>query len=116
MKPIIETVKNKKISVTIHYIFKANFNDSFFLEEFEIDIASLNRDELTWFDPYNGRNSLSDTRTAISYCSDDRLTVLEKTNGVIREISEESIYDCIISEDYDDSMLIASHIRLKYGN
>ena len=110
-KPIIETAKVKRLLVTIQYVFKANFNDSYWLEQIEIDPDALDREQLTWFDPYNGRSKQGNTLVAVKYCSDDKLVLLKNETGVISEETAEGVSECILCEDYDQSMLLASHIR-----
>lgn len=112
-KPTINTSKIKKISITIQYVFRANFNDTYFLDNIIINLDELNKDELTWFDPFYGRSKLNNTTIAIAYCSDDEFIVLEKKNDIINKATTKSYMDYIVCEDYDESMLLASHITLR---
>lgn len=111
LKPIITTTKGY-ISVNILNVFKCNFNDTYYLESLKIDINTLDKDNLTWFDPFNGRSKINDTMVAIKYCSDTEFIILEKKNNIIKESKTEKHMDYIICEEYNDSMLLASHIRL----
>jgi len=112
-KPIIQTTKIKSLSVVVQYVFRASFNDTYWLEEKIINLDDLDRDKLTWFDPYNGRSNIGDTLVSLSYCSDDKFIILEKRNGVIKEITTENYLTCIICEDFDDDKLLAAHINIK---
>ena len=111
-KPMIRTAQGKHLKVTIQYVFKASFNDTYWLEEKCISLDTLDREALTWFDPFNGRSKNNDIEVAVAYCSEDTLILLEKQNGVIRENKAKWPTECIICEDYDDSMLLAAHIGL----
>ena len=112
-KPIIKTKKVKSIKVTIQYVFRANFNDTYWLEEIIIDLNELKeKQELVWFDPFNGRSKENNTLVAISYASDDKFVILEKTNDTIAEKEIKRASEYILCEDYDKSMLIASHAML----
>lgn len=113
-KPIIETKKIKSLLVTIQHVFKANFNDTYWLEEIIINLDELNKEKLTWFDPYNGRSKINNTLVAVAYVSDEKFIILEKKDNVIKEKVREKYSDCIICEDFDESLLLASHIRLNY--
>ena len=113
-KPIIETNKVKKLLVTVQNVFRANFNDTYWLEERVIELDELDRENLTWFDPYFGRSNVNDTLIAIAYCSDEKLIILEKRNDTIKEVSTSKISDCIFCEDFNEYMMLASHIRMKY--
>lgn len=112
--PIIEAVKVKKLLVTVQNVFRASFNDTYWLEEKIIELDEIDRDNLTWFDPYLGRSKINDTLIAIVYCSDEKLIILEKRNDTIKEVVASEISDCIFCEDYNEYMLLASHIRMKY--
>lgn len=113
-KPIIEVKKVKKLLVTVQNVFRANFNDTYWLEEKIIVLDEIDRDNLTWFDPYLGRSNINDTLIAISYCSDEKLIILEKRNDTIKEVVASGISDCIFCEDFNEYMMLASHIRMKY--
>ena len=110
IKPIIETVKIKKIRIVIQYVFRASFNDTYWLEEKTINLNELDREKLTWFDPYNGRSNINDTLIAIYYCSDEKMIVLEKRGDKIKENEVKSPYEHILCEDFDDSKMLAAHI------
>ena len=111
-KPIIETKKVNSIIVTIQHVFRANFNDTYWLEEIIINLDELDKDKLTWFDPFKGRSKINDTLVAIKYVSDDKFIILKNKANVITEIEKENYFDCIICEDFDRSVMLASHIRL----
>ena len=78
-----------------------------------IDLKTLNKDELTWFDPYNGKGNINDTLAAVAYCSDEKFIILEKRGETIKEIETKRPMECIFCEDYNESMMLAAHIRLK---
>lgn len=109
-KPVIETVKVKKIRITVQYVFRANFNDTYWLEENTINLDELDRNNLTWFDPYNGRSNINNTLIAIAYCSDEKMIVLEKCGDKIKENEIKYPYEHILCEDFNDSMMLAAHI------
>lgn len=111
-QPIIETVNVKNISIVIQNVFKANFNDTYWLEEVKIDLDTLDRDALTWFDPFHGRSNHNQITVAIAYCSDEKFVILEKNGDNIKEYETKSPFECIISEDHNDSMLLAAHLHL----
>ena len=89
-KPIIEIKKRTKLKITVAYVFKANFNDTYWLEEFSIDLNGLkDKTELVWFDPYNGRNQASDVLVAVANASDEKFILLEKRKGEIKRFETE---------------------------
>ncbi len=110
-RPIIEAVKVKSLLLTVQYVFTANFNDTYWLEEKRIMLDELDKDALRWFDPYNGRNQNGSVQIAIAYCSDDKFTVLQNIDGNITEIETKIPMDCILCENFDEGRLIAVHIR-----
>ena len=112
-KLIIESKKIKKVIVTIQYVFRANFNDTYWLEEMIINLDELDKETLTWFDPYKGRSKINNTLVAIAYVSDEKFIILEKKDNVISEHEKEIYLDYIACEDYDSSVLLASHIRIR---
>jgi hypothetical protein len=110
---IINTNKFKKIHITIQYVFRANFNDTYWLEEIEINLDELNKEKLQWFDPYNKRSKINNTLVAIKYVSNDNFIIYEKKDDKIIEHDTINYSDCIIVEDYDNSKLLAAHLRVK---
>ena len=113
IKPTIEAEKVKRLRITVVRVFKASFNDTYWIEEFCINLDSLDKEELTWFDPYNGKSKKNTTRVAVAYCSDERIKILEKSGDEIKEQESQSGIDCIVSEDYDENTFIAAHISMQ---
>ncbi len=112
-KPTFETSKAKSLSITIEYVFRGGFNDTYWLEERTINIDELDKESLTWFDPFNGKNKLSTILVALAYCSDERFVILEKVGDKVKEHEVKVPFSFIACEDYDESKLIAAHIKLK---
>lgn len=111
-KPIINVTKDRCVRITVMNVFTANFNDTYYLKTVVIDLETLDKDRLTWFDPYCGRSKIGDTSVAIAACSDDQLVLLEKRDGKIEEHKSKACFDCIFSEKASPDMLLASHITL----
>ena len=113
-KPILKAKKASCLSVTVQYVFKANFNDTYYLDNRIIGIDELDKTRLMWFDPFLGKSCHNDITVAIAYVSDKKLVVLEKQNGEIKK-SESAVFpECIVCEDHDEAKLLAAHITLKY--
>ena len=110
---IINTSKKRTVKVVIQYVFRANFNDTYWLEEKTINLNELDREKLTWFDPYNGKSKQNATRVAVSYCSDEKIVILEESDGDTKEQTSERGIDCVVSEDYDENTFIAAHISMQ---
>ena len=106
------TYQKINVEITVEYAFRANFNDSYYLETFNTSLNDIDKEELKWIDPYNGRSKLSNTSIAIKDCSDAEYTILENIDGVIRETKTPLHSSYICSEDYDKSMLLAAHIKI----
>ena len=88
------------------------FNDSYLLDTLIIELDKVDKEQLTWFDPYLGRSKINDTMVAFAYCSDEVFIVLSKKNGHIVEEEHELYLDHTECEDYDASLLLASHISV----
>ena len=113
-KVTIKTERIKKIVCVVEYVFKANFNDTYYLDEIVMDLESIKEDgELFYFDPYMGKSKISDTMVAISYVDDNEYTILVKKNGVISKESNTCFLGFTISEPFDDSMFLAAHIHFR---
>ena len=112
-KPILDSADGDKLVITVEYVFRANFNDSYYLETHEIDINTLSRDELYWFDPYFGRSKIGTSRVALVEYSKENFTFIENEGGKVREQKLEPYMTFIVCEDYDSSMLLAAHIRIE---
>ena len=113
IKPRIDCNDGDKLVITVEYVFRANFNDSYYLETHEIDIDSLSHDELYWFDPYFGRSKIGTSRVALVEYSKENFTFIEKNSEKTKEQRLDPYMTFIVCEDYDDSMLLASHIRIE---
>ena len=112
-KPTIETIRKKRMLITVEYVFKANFNDSYWLEEVSYDFDTLDRENPTWIDPYHGRSKTNSTSFALLYCSDEKLVILKKENGIISKEESSAFFGYTFCEDYDSSMLLAAHINIR---
>lgn len=112
-KPIIEAQNVKSLKISVVRVFKASFNDTYWLEDFTVNLNELQKDELAWFDPYNGRGNKNATRIAVAYCSDEKLVILEKTGDEIKKQESTNGVDAIISEDFDEYTFIAAHISMQ---
>ena len=112
-RPTIEVNKAKRLRICVEYVFRASFNDTYFLEEHTIDLNDLDKNQLTWFDPFCGRNEKNDLTVAVSYCSDNELIVWEKKNGEIKKLPKSRSYTAC--EDFDDSKMLAAHINISWS-
>ncbi|MBQ8432221.1 MAG: hypothetical protein IJX28_04995 [Clostridia bacterium] len=99
--------------ITIQYVFRASFNDTMYLEEKSLPLEELDREQLTWFDPFYGRSNRNEIQVAVAYCSDDKLVLLQKEGDKIQEQEASFGRECILCEDYNESMLLAAHIRVR---
>ena len=113
-KPSFNDAPFDTLTITVQYVFRANFNDSYYLDTYEININELSRDELYWFDPYFGRSKKSTTRVALVACGKEYFTIRADEDGKITEQRLEPYMDFIVCEDYDESMM-AAHIRVGTG-
>ena len=107
------TTEYRFLEMTIENVFRANFNDSYYLETVYVDLDDLDRDEPVWIDPYNGRSKVNDTSIAIISCSDEGYTLLERKGDTVSESKYGILSDHICCEDYDRSTLLASNIRIR---
>jgi hypothetical protein len=112
-KTIIEAKRISKLVISVSYVFKSNFNDTYFLDKSEIDLKDLCKDELVWIDPFLNKVENSNILIALSRCTDDEFVILEKRCDEVKEYEHESYLDHIITLEYDESKFIAAHIRLK---
>lgn len=113
-KPVIEAKKKKGLLMSVQHVFRANFNDTYLLEQKEILFDTLDREKLTWFDPYLGKSKKGDTLVAIAYASDERFVILERQGDRITEKEHDRLSEHIICEDFDRSVLLAAHLRFIY--
>ena len=114
-KPDFENIPFESLHVTVQYVFRANFNDTYFIESHEIKISELPKGELCWFDPYFGRSKKGTTRTALIACGKEYFTIRADEDGKITEQKLEPYMDFIVCEDYDESKMLAAHIRIGTG-
>ena len=112
-KPIIELTQKRYIVINVMHVFRCNFNDTYYLEELKFDLDEVYKDELVWIDPYLGRSKINDSSIAILSCKDEELIILEKKKNTTKEHVIERGYNAILCEDYDKSLLLASHIHLR---
>jgi hypothetical protein len=112
-QPIIETTKRKRISITVEYVFKANFNDTYWLEKSDYNLEELDKENLTWIDPYNGRSKTNSTQIALAYCSDEKFVILKKESGIIKAEEDSVLCGSILCEDYNESMLLSARVDVR---
>ena len=113
--PIFYAAPFDRIIVTVQYVFRANFNDTYLLDSREILLDGLSREELYWFDPFLGRSKNGKVRFALSGCGEDYFKILRLADGDLREEEIDFILDFIECEDYDESKMLAAHIRVGVG-
>ena len=101
----------KYLSLSIEYVFKANFNDSYYYETVYYEIAVLLENK-TWIDPYNGRSRIGDTEISLGGVYEDGFLILERKNGTVTEKKVPLGWDHICAEDFDDSGLLSSRVSL----
>ena len=112
-KPVIYKSEKRNMVINVMHVFRANFNDTYYLEDYTFDLDELYKDELVWFDPYLGRSKINDTKVAISYVSDDNMNVLVDDGKSIKEENVDGLRECILCEDCDESRMLASHISFR---
>ncbi len=109
-KPNISTNKIKSIRISVEYVFRADFNDTYWLDEIIIDIDRIYKDKLSWFDPFCGKSKINDTCVAILEISDEKIVALQRKNGEITKIEAQSYVGITVCEDYDSSRLLSARI------
>ena len=113
-KVVITANKIKKVVCVVQHVYRANFNDTYYLDEVVIDLDSLrNDDELFYFDPFMGRSKINDTMVAISFVSDEEFSIVIKKNNEIKTKTTNSFLDIVLTEPFDDSVFLAAHINLR---
>lgn len=112
-KPSFNDAPFDTLAITVQYVFRANFNDSYYLDTHEINISELPRDGLYWFDPYFGRSKKGTTSVALVACGKEYFTMRADEDGKITEQRLEPYMDFIVCEDYDESMMLAAHITTR---
>jgi hypothetical protein len=112
-KPTFKDAPFSVLHISVQYIFRANFNDAYFLDEYEIPIDTLPRDTLYWFDPYFGKSKRGVTRTALVAYGEDYFTMRSDEDGKITEQRLEPYMDFIVCEDYDETKMLAAHISAR---
>lgn len=114
MNKRITATEYRYLELTVMHVFRANFNDSYYHETIYIDLNDFNGDEPLWIDPYNGRSKTNETLISVEYCSDKEYVILEKNKDTVKASERRAISSLYICcEDYDSSMLLASHINFR---
>ena len=103
----------KYLELTIQHVFKANFNDTYYLETIYCNLDKLTNDKLVWINPYNNKSKINNTFIAIKSYSNYQITILEKIDNKIKEYTYSADFLHICSEDFDKSTILASHIQLR---
>lgn len=109
----VTTERYTKIHISVFLVQRCNFNDERLIESKVISVSDIKDKPLLWLDPYLGKFDTGKVKIAITGISDDKFTLLERRGTEAAERTSESIFkSVIISDDYDSSLLIASHIEL----
>ena len=112
-KITVTTDKYKSIHVSVFHVQRCNFNDERLIESRVIPVSEIKDKPLFWFDPYLGKFDTGKVSVAISDINDETITLLENRGGEIKKHTIEPIFGTfIISDDFDKSCIIASHIQL----
>ena len=101
------------LELTIQYVFRGNFNDSYYLETVYLDLGDVVKEGLVWIDPYQGRSKKGDTKIAIQSCSDKAFVLLRKQGDKTEAFTYPIDYLHICCEDFDDSKMLVSHIHVR---
>ena len=112
-KPMIDLKEKRYLVINVMCVFRANFNDTFYIEDLKFDLDELCKEELVWIDPYLGKSIINKTTIAITHCMDEELRILVNEDGVIKEHIIDRMFECILCEDYDNSKMLSSHISLR---
>ena len=107
---MIQLNKIKGIRVSVEYVFRANFNDTYWLDESVIDIDKIDKDKLSWFDPFYGKSKINDTCVAILEITDEKIAILQNKNGEITKLEAKSYIGITLCESFDSSRLISARI------
>ena len=103
--------KVKTLHISVFSVMKACFNDEMLLDSLDIKIEDIKGKELFWFDPFlkRGRGSVT---VALSEIDSDSFTLLINEGGKIKCEKHELYMTHYITEEYDKSSFIASHIEI----
>jgi len=114
--PATATVTTERytiIRISVFHVQRCNFNDERLIESRTINVADIKDKPLVWLDPYLGKFDTGKVMIAITGISDEKFALLERREAETTERLSESVFkSVIISDDYDSSLLIASHIEL----
>lgn len=97
------------IRLSVYLVYKCNFNDDRLIESLDINVDTLKDKELTWYDLYLNRKKDNNVKIAPVYLERNELYFLENNNGKISVVKKNGFakYYC---ENYDDELLISTHI------
>ena len=102
--------KYKYLKFSVYLVHRCNFNDELLIADEYIELDSLAGRELMWLDPYLNKNKTNEKKVALASVDSARLTLLIKNAGEISEEKSELII--YVTDDYDDTYIISSHISL----
>ena len=94
---------------SVYLVYKCNFNDDRLIESIDINVDTLKDKELTWYDLYLNKKKDNNVKIAPVYLERNELYFLENNNGKISVVKKNGFakYYC---ENYDDELLISTHI------
>lgn len=101
----------KYLAVSIERVFRASFNDTYYIETVYYEIDELLKKE-EWIDPYNGRSRVGDTQVCLGGVYEDGFVIFERKNGSVAEKKFPLGWEHICAEDYDSSTLLSARIGL----
>ena len=112
-KTIVNSKKYTQLCVSVRYVFRANFNDTYFIEDHKTELGTLDGKELSFFDPYYGNGKGSLAEVALAFVDDDKFVLYEKRADVIKKVEHDIMLEHIVCDDNDESTLIAAHISIR---
>ena len=100
----------KYLKISVYLVQKCNFNDEFLIEGKSIELDSLKDREISFFDPYLGKNNTTEKSIALLSADAANLTLLIQKGEVTKEESGELII--YVTDDYNDTYIISAHVSL----
>ncbi len=109
-KTLVQGFDDKVIDISVYLVQKCNFNDERLVENYVISKQEVDNKEFKWFDLYLSRNK-EGKKIAFVYLSDNDVYFYldDKGSNELIKLNEGSH---IITDDYDENLIIACHINV----
>ncbi len=107
-KCVVKDTKKTSINISVFMVARACFNDEMLIKDLTIKVENIKDKDLYWFDLFLNKKADNKVKAAIAYIDGYDVYLLRDDGKKTNVVKANHI---LASEDYNESYIIATHIR-----